>query len=101
MLRKQIIILQTGIAFEFIFSLKRNQKEENRVKLINHPIAFKQFRFIQKLLSNHTVTWVGIFSFTPLLVDLEKLDREGLDLEAKEKETHNKKCYPADQFTHA
>ena len=44
--------------------------------------------------------WVGIFSFTLLLADQVKLNREDLYWEAKDKETQ-KKCYPADKFTHA
>lgn len=68
------------------------------MELVNH-CAFRQFLFIQELLSNHTSMWVGISSFALfLLADLVKLDRD-MSLKAKDKETW-KKCYPAEQFTH-
>lgn len=102
MLCKQVIILQTGIAFEFdIFSLQENQAEGNPGETNKLPGAFKQLLFIQELLNNHSIMWVGIFSFSLLLTDSVKLDREDLYLEAKEKETYNKKRYPANQFTHS
>lgn len=102
MLCKQVIILQTGIAFEFaIFSLQENQAEENPGETKTMPGAFEQLLFIQELLNNHSIMWMGIFSFSLLLTDSVKLHREDLYLEAKEKETYNKKCYPANQFTHS
>lgn len=101
MLCKQVTILQTRIAFEFaIFSLQENQEEENPGETNKLPGAFKQLLLIEELLNNHSIMWAGIFSFSLLLTDSVKLDREDLYLEAKEKETY-KNCYPTNQCTHS
>lgn len=74
-------MLQIGIAFEFmLFSpLKKNQEEENPVKLINHPRCFQMIPFCTGT-SKQSHCGVGGYHsfFTPLLEEQVWLSREGL-----------------------